>query len=30
MYENGLANGKAQQDAFCNANHIPLSECAGG
>jgi hypothetical protein len=30
LYENGVANGKAQQDAFCNANHIPLSECAGG
>lgn len=29
-YENSLANQKAQQDAFCNANHIPLSECAGG
>jgi hypothetical protein len=30
LYENGVANGKAQQDAFCQANHIPLSECAGG
>ena len=30
LYEDGLASGKAQQDAFCNANHIPLSECAGG
>ena len=30
LYENGLANQKASQDAFCNANHIPLSECAGG
>lgn len=29
-YENGLANQKAAQDAFCEANHIPLSECAGG
>jgi hypothetical protein len=29
-YENGLANGKAQQDAFCKAKNIPLSECAGG
>jgi hypothetical protein len=25
-----LSNMKASQDAFCNANHIPLSECAGG
>jgi hypothetical protein len=30
LYENGVANGKAQQDAFCQANHIPASECAGG
>jgi hypothetical protein len=30
LYENSLANQKASQDAFCNANHIPLSECAGG
>jgi hypothetical protein len=30
LYENGLANQKAQQDAFCSANHIPPSECAGG
>jgi hypothetical protein len=29
-YENGLANQKASQDAFCAANHIPLSQCAGG
>jgi len=29
-YENSLANMKASQDAFCEANHIPLSECAGG
>jgi len=29
-YENSLANQKASQDAFCTANHIPLSECAGG
>lgn len=25
-----LADMKASQDAFCNANHIPLSMCAGG
>ena len=30
FYENGLANQKASQDAFCEAHHIPLSECAGG
>lgn len=29
-YENSLANAKASQDAFCTANHIPISECAGG
>ena len=29
-YENGLANQKASQDAFCAANNIPLSLCAGG
>lgn len=29
-YENGLANMKASQDAFCEANNIPLSQCAGG
>lgn len=29
-YENSLASQKQQQDAFCTANHIPLSECAGG
>jgi len=29
-FENSLANQKASQDAFCEANHIPLSECAGG
>ena len=29
-YENGIASQKATQDAFCTANHIPLSECAGG
>ncbi len=29
-FENGLANQKASQDAFCTANNIPLSECAGG
>jgi hypothetical protein len=25
-----LANQKSSQDAFCNANNIPLSQCAGG
>ena len=30
FYENGLANQKASQDAFCEAHNIPLSECAGG
>jgi len=29
-YENSVSNQKQQQDAFCTANHIPLSECAGG
>jgi hypothetical protein len=29
-YENGLASQKASTDAFCQANHIPLSQCAGG
>jgi hypothetical protein len=29
-YENSLANQKASQDAFCTANNIPLSQCAGG
>ena len=29
-YENGLSNQKQQQDNFCNAHNIPLSECAGG
>jgi hypothetical protein len=29
-YENGLANQKASQDAFCAANNIPPSLCAGG
>ncbi len=29
-FENSLADQKAQQDAFCTANHIPLSMCAGG
>ena len=28
--ENSLANQKASQDAFCKANNIPLSQCAGG
>ena len=30
LYENSRASQKASQDAFCNANHIPLSQCAGG
>lgn len=30
LYEDSLASQKASQDAFCNANHIPLSQCAGG
>lgn len=30
LYENSLTDGKAQQDAFCKANNIPLSMCAGG
>jgi hypothetical protein len=30
LYEDSLASQKASQDAFCEANHIPLSECAGG
>jgi hypothetical protein len=30
FYEDSLASQKAAQDAFCNANHIPLSQCAGG
>lgn len=29
-YENSLDKQKQSQDAFCTANHIPLSECAGG
>jgi hypothetical protein len=29
-YENSLSDMKASQDAFCTANNIPLSECAGG
>jgi hypothetical protein len=29
-FENSLASQKASQDAFCEANHIPLSQCAGG
>jgi hypothetical protein len=29
-YSNSLASQKASQDAFCEAAHIPLSECAGG
>ncbi len=30
LHEDALANMKASQDAFCTANHIPLSQCAGG
>ena len=30
LHENALANMKASQDAFCTANNIPISECAGG
>ncbi len=30
LYEDGLADQKASQDAFCKANNIPLSQCAGG
>ena len=29
-YENSLADQKQTADAWCTANHIPLSECAGG
>jgi len=29
-FENSLNNQKASQDKFCEANNIPLSECAGG
>ena len=29
-FENGLADQKASQDAFCKANNIPPSLCAGG
>ncbi|MES2392361.1 MAG: hypothetical protein V4555_12020 [Acidobacteriota bacterium] len=29
-FENSLADQKAQQDKFCQENHIPLSQCAGG
>lgn len=29
-FENSLSDQKAQQDAFCQAHNIPLSECAGG
>ena len=30
LYRHEVNQGKAEQDAFCTANHIPLSECAGG
>lgn len=30
LYEDSLSSQKASQDAFCSANNIPLSECAGG
>jgi hypothetical protein len=29
-YDHSLSSMKASQDAFCQANNIPLSECAGG
>ena len=29
-FENSLASQKASQDKFCEANNIPLNECAGG
>lgn len=29
-FENSLAQQKADQDKFCEANHIPLNMCAGG
>jgi hypothetical protein len=29
-FENSVASGKQQQDNFCLAHGIPLSECAGG
>jgi hypothetical protein len=29
-YRHSIADQKASQDAFCTANHIPLSMCAGG
>jgi hypothetical protein len=29
-YDNSLASQKQSQDTFCEANDIPLSECAGG
>jgi hypothetical protein len=29
-FEHSLSDMKASQDAFCQANNIPLSECAGG
>lgn len=30
IVKHSLADQKASQDSFCNANHIPLSMCAGG
>jgi hypothetical protein len=30
LYRHAVDQAKADQDAFCTANHIPLSECAGG
>ena len=30
LSSNWAANAKAQQDAFCKANNIPLTMCAGG
>jgi len=29
-FDNNVANQKQQQDNFCTAHNIPLSECAGG
>ena len=30
LYEHSKSDAKADQDAFCKANNIPLSMCAGG
>jgi len=29
-FDNNVASQKQQQDNFCTAHNIPLSECAGG